>query len=171
MPTLKQTLQQQESQIKALEETVRNFESRFKQLFIFERILFGIIGDNKPFDYNGEWKRFKNVLHPFGGVPGPQAGATRMHRLHALYSDNMLPGGFTEVKFDMYQFGESRSYTFEGFDHTHGTPLENDQRLYFSKFLQVTNTQGHAEMSIRLTRGGNKGRLVYLGLQFWDFYA
>lgn len=52
MPTLKEILQQQESQIKALKETVEKFESRFKQQFIFERILFGITGDNEPIDYN-----------------------------------------------------------------------------------------------------------------------
>jgi hypothetical protein len=169
MSSLIEALSQQNERIKQLEINLNKLEQRFKQQFIFERILFGIGGD-APFDYDESWKVFKKVLHPFLEIPGPQDGATRKYRLHAIYSDTCKPPHSTEVSFQMYQFDDQLFY-FKGIRHTHGDPLENDQQMDFSDFVTLTQKGGHAQMAIRLTKSGSRGRLFYLGLQFWDFFA
>lgn len=171
MGSLKDRLDGQDLKInelqKALEE-LKRFKERFKKQFIYERILYGIGGDHW-FDYDDNWKFFKQVYHIFGNIPQPPEGAKRHYRLHLLYSDDMkLRGDSTQVKIRLYD--HNKELMFNNLPPCHANPLDNIARASFSNFLAYPSTAGHAQLDIRLTAAGNRGRLFYLGLQAWDFF-
>jgi hypothetical protein len=171
MGSLKDRLDQQDLKINDLQEALeelKRFKERFKNQFIYERILYGIGGDN-GFDYDYSWKFFKQAYDIFGNIPQPPEGATRHYRLHLLYSDDMKnPRDSTEVRIRLYDL--SKTLLFNKISPCDAYPSHNIAHARFSNFLEWPDTNGHAQLDIRLTNAGHQGRLFYLGLQAWDFF-